>query len=707
MGWGYPNTIRWKFLIVMIIVAITPLIISAWLEIRSISNLGADIAAQSGKAINEQTRKALEETNRHYSEILEREANTIELVSRLHAMRVTRVLSSELDTSATMVEIPWFEGEATTKSTADDRENVTPSLDHQAMFAPPDARSELIDHQARKLLRLQPFYQTVRHQHGDLFYRQYVALESGLLSSFPNLTNLPKEFDVRKRAWYQLQKERQTLLWSPPHIDVVSGKEMVNVTMPILSPSGEFIGVSGIDIRLSSLLSALHLPARQQYNSRIFLAVVIEAENKPSISIISGSEESPGNNHWQQTSTSRTLILDQKQHLDTILADLLDGRSGFIRTSWQGQDYFCVYNPLRTNQSVLLTFVPAKNLLSPALQSARDALVSTERYVNTLLPFAALLTVIIVLIALIGSQRFVKPIKELVEAVNQVGNGNFDVRVNVKTGDELQQLGEAFNTVIPQLKEHTKVQEELSVARAVQQRLLPSSAPQFVGVEIAGRTLYADQTGGDYYDFLELNHHSTSRLGIVLGDVSGHGLAAALMMATVRALLHGSAHSIASPSAVLKHINENLASDLHAGQFMTLFYLQFDTADRSITWADAGHDPAIIYDPEQNEFSELAGEDIPLGVEPNWDYRHDSVTTLTSRSIVLLGTDGIWETKSPTGEHFGKARLRDTLRNLHALPVDEICDHILQALDDFRGASKQRDDVSIVIFRPQPSGATA
>ncbi|MEM7468865.1 MAG: SpoIIE family protein phosphatase, partial [Pseudomonadota bacterium] len=397
--------------------------------------------------------------------------------------------------------------------------------------------------------------------------------------------------------------------------------------------------------------------------------------------------------------TQQKLVFENDEQLNSILDDLKNNRSGNIRTRRNGRDYLALYEPLRAEQTLLMLFVPIENLIMPALQSAENALSSTDRYVNSLIPFSALLVAVIMFLAFVGSRRFVKPINDLVAAVNRVGEGDFSTRVAIKTGDEFEQLGNAFNALMPQLEEHTRVRQDLAVARAVQQRLLPEAPPDFPGIELAGHTLYAEQTGGDYYDFIPLDKSKGHRLGIVLGDVAGHGVASALMMASVRALLHGSVNTFSSPAATLNHINQNLADDLHAGQFMTLFYLIFDPQKKLLTWVDAGHDPAIIYSPRDDKISYLAGEDIPLGVDQDWLYKHDSETITKPDDIYMLGTDGLWETKSSAGEQFGKQRLENMLRQHHADPVATICQKVLDEIAQFRGDQHQQDDISLVIFR--------
>ena len=691
----------------MVAIAIVPLVISAWMEIRSVSKLGAELAAESGRTINERTRQSLQQSLHHLAETLNREASTAELIARLHAKQAIAALTNpDKQVLAPDSPVLWareFQQEHATDSyrIAGQADEIPINRNSHSIFIAGHDRTTAAVSLAQSLSALNRFYREVDRTHKALFHWQYVALENGLVATFPGHGNYPEDFDVRERDWYQAQKRTRSLLWSPLHTDVATGIAMINVTMPLLDDKGEFLGVSGIDVRLSSLLQSLQVPIKFEYNSEILLAALVPNTdtNSPELLIFAESENLRQQRHWRDKPQPQRLKLENPGQYSAIIKDLLAGRSGHARVTRSGRSYLCLYEMLGTQRGVLMMLVPIENLLDPALRSAKQALVSTERYVDSLIPFATLLIALIIVIAFVGSRRFVRPIKDLVAAAQKVGDGDFSVRVNVSSGDEFEQLGAAFNEMIPQLEEHTRVRQDLTVARAVQQRLLPDSAPEFPGIEITGHTLYADQTGGDYYDFIDLDDHGGRRLGIVLGDVAGHGIASALMMASVRALLHGSVQSLDSPSAVLKHINTNLADDLHAGQFMTLFYLVFDPAKRCLTWADAGHDPAIVYHPDNNEFSALSGDDIPLGVDSSWHYETDHVTHLQGDELVMLGTDGIWETKSPHGELFGKERLREILRTQHDKPVSIISAAILNAIAAFRGELDQQDDVSIVICK--------
>jgi serine phosphatase RsbU (regulator of sigma subunit) len=240
----------------------------------------------------------------------------------------------------------------------------------------------------------------------------------------------------------------------------------------------------------------------------------------------------------------------------------------------------------------------------------------------------------------------------------------------------------------------------LEVAEEVQQNLLPQNNPNIPGFDIAGASLYCDETGGDYYDFLKHSQDSSGRFSIVVGDVSGHGIEAALLMTTARALIRSEAFHSSNVSQVVNEVNRHLAFDVQdTGRFMTLFYLTCDPANRSLHWIRAGHDPAIFFDPATDTFEELHGPGLALGVDENWQYRENEKTGLAKGQVILIGTDGIWEARNPQGKLFGKAPIHDIIRQSAALSASQILDTIFEAWDLFKQGLRAEDDITLVVIK--------
>jgi phosphoserine phosphatase RsbU/P len=274
--------------------------------------------------------------------------------------------------------------------------------------------------------------------------------------------------------------------------------------------------------------------------------------------------------------------------------------------------------------------------------------------------------------------------------------------VRARTHDEIGELGNAFNKMVPQLQERIQIKQSLNVAREVQQHLLPSAPPKFRGFDVAGLSIYCDETGGDYFDYLDFSRNGCQRFGLALGDITGHGVAGALLMASARSLLRANVQTVDSLASLLNHVNQHLSTDVTGGRFMTLFCLLVDIEEQSIRWASAGHDPAIRYQPKTNSFDELLGGDLPLGIDPASAYHEYGPLNLRPEEVLVIGTDGIWEASNISGERFGKDRLRDVIRKYCTKTADQIANEISNAVTQFRGVRAQQDDITLIVLKVLP-----
>ena len=187
---------------------------------------------------------------------------------------------------------------------------------------------------------------------------------------------------------------------------------------------------------------------------------------------------------------------------------------------------------------------------------------------------------------------------------------------------------------------------------------------------------------------------------MVVADVSGHGVHAALLMASARAALRLRASLGGSLSAIVADVNRQFTEDVgDSGAFMTLFYLSVDGMRKTARWVRAGHDPAIYFDPASGRFEEFSGHGAPLGMEKGVLFEEQRRAGLKSGGMIFIGTDGIWETADPQGEMFGKQRLREILRTRHSDSAREIIQAVSQALEKHRQGLKPADDITMVVVK--------
>jgi len=254
--------------------------------------------------------------------------------------------------------------------------------------------------------------------------------------------------------------------------------------------------------------------------------------------------------------------------------------------------------------------------------------------------------------------------------------------------------------MISSLREGVRMREGLLIAKEVQQHFLPKNPPSITGLDIAGTAHFSDETGGDFYDFIDCDAPDCQLMTVVVGDVSGHGIGAALLMSAGRALTRQGAISADSAAQSVATANKHLARDIgDTGRFMTLFYVILDPVKRIAAWVNAGHQPPLIYNPATDDFSELKGEDIPLGVEESWQFHENYMNLPEPGQIILIGTDGIWEAHNQTGEMYGNKRLQQVIRNNSYKSAQEIIQAVVASVHEFSDMATQEDDVTLVVIK--------
>jgi sigma-B regulation protein RsbU (phosphoserine phosphatase) len=297
------------------------------------------------------------------------------------------------------------------------------------------------------------------------------------------------------------------------------------------------------------------------------------------------------------------------------------------------------------------------------------------------------------------SKNLTIPFTEIIQALRWVRNGCFDKKVRVTTNDEIGYTGDVINEMTEGLKERERLQQSLDIAMEVQQNLLPRDDPEIGGLDIAGTSIYCEETGGDYYDYLMTGENGQKKICVVVGDVADHGIPSALLMTTARAFLRQRTSRSGELDKVVSDVNRQLTRDVEdSGRFMTLFICEIDRHNQVLHWVNAGHDPAMIYNREVGTFEELVGNSLPLGVSETADYQKFD-KKITPGQIIMIGTDGIWESQSPQGEMFGKKRFKEIIRNNASRPAKDIIQAVIEEVDRFCHPLQKADDVTLVITK--------
>ncbi|HEV2233452.1 MAG TPA: SpoIIE family protein phosphatase [Terriglobia bacterium] len=302
-------------------------------------------------------------------------------------------------------------------------------------------------------------------------------------------------------------------------------------------------------------------------------------------------------------------------------------------------------------------------------------------------------------------------VDKLYRATEQVKVGDFSYRINLPAKDQLSALGEAFDGMASSVErllreslEKTRLEGELEIAREVQGQLFPQKAPEVPGLQLYGVCKPARVVSGDYYDFLPLGG---GRVGLVVGDISGKGISAALLMASVQSALHAqfydghaagdfSQASLVSSAEVVGRLNRQLFASTPTEKYATFFYAVYDGETRRLIYTNAGHPPPYYF--HRGKISRLVEGGTVVGLFEEAIYEQ-AVIQLEPGDVLLAFTDGITEPENSYGEEFGEGRLFDVAQRASICPPEELVEVIYRAVSDWTGSPDLQDDMTLMVAR--------
>ncbi len=257
-----------------------------------------------------------------------------------------------------------------------------------------------------------------------------------------------------------------------------------------------------------------------------------------------------------------------------------------------------------------------------------------------------------------------------------------------------------MSAIADEVAQRERLNREVEIAREVQERLFPQTLPPIIGIDYSGACRPALGVGGDYYDFLAL---PGGQLGIAIGDVSGKGIAAALMMASLQASLRGEAtRAPENLAALISNVNRLVYEASSSNRYATFFYGQYNPATRMLTYVNAGHNPPMLFHRSAQEWqiNRLETGGTVVGLLESFPYQQATVT-INPGDILIAFTDGISEAMNNADEEWGEQQLMETVKSCVGLSPSEIIARIMQAADTFVAGAKQHDDMTLVVLCAQ------
>ncbi len=339
--------------------------------------------------------------------------------------------------------------------------------------------------------------------------------------------------------------------------------------------------------------------------------------------------------------------------------------------------------------------------VSYSLLDARIA--KTYKQIGLLLAIGILFGV---LVAVLISQKFSKPIRDLTKGASEIADGNFDHRVHIHSEDEMGMLSNTFNQMAKDLKRSTKalvykerVAKELEIAKAIQEDIIPKELPKLEGLDIAASVQPAAEIGGDCYDFIELDEHRTL---MYLGDVTGHGVPAGLLVSVANAIIYAYSH-LKEIMQIMVKTNAILQAKSQANMFITLAMLSWNGKTKKMDYISAGHEKILHYKADKKEIIELESGGIALGMVPDCSklLKKHPIDLKKGDSIIVY-SDGIPEAWGNKKDQYGMARLRRVFLDAvehHGKTAEEIRTTIIEDLTSFMGKTPQADDITLMVVK--------
>lgn len=546
----------------------------------------------------------------------------------------------------------------------------------------------------------------------------YIASSSGPVLFFPWTPRIESSFDARIRGWYQEALSHEGIVWSDPYVDALGNGLTITCSKRLDNPEQNLTWVIGADITIETI------------NYRIITTQLGEDGYAFLINqkgdVISRPGLSAGSTRWDESYNTENFLESSNSDLRNITRDMIAGLSGVTRCRFMEGEKYIAYAPVKSVGWSIGLVVPVEDIIAPAQITSgviRNASEETHAHITEQMVFLQhVLTVSFILlffgviaIAIFFSRFITEPLRILSEGVKKIGSGDLQTSVDITSGDEFEDLAGTFNRMTADLRnyilelrrttaEKERFTRELEIAQGIQQSFLPDTIPEIPGIELAVFSSPALEVGGDFYDFIPVGD---DEWGLVIADVSGKGVPAALFMALSRTLIRVSTTWKSDPASAITEANSLICRDSKTSMFVTLFYLVIDSQKRELTYVNAGHNPPLMLTREKkNDITLLKAEGIALGIIDGIDL--GSVTVrLKEGDLVALYTDGITEAMNGAGEEYGMDRFSEILLKCRDKKPDEMIEDIRASVKEFTGTTPQSDDITLILIKAgQGMGAT-
>jgi sigma-B regulation protein RsbU (phosphoserine phosphatase) len=538
----------------------------------------------------------------------------------------------------------------------------------------------------------------------------YIGTGSGLFRVYP-WSGVPETYDPRDRPWYVRAVKEGKPGWTDPYVDAAGKGLMITCSAPVRGPGGAIMGVVAADVGLEVI-------------SRDIIGTQV---GKTGYAFLTGTDGkvlarpglTQGDLRWDETYRTESLLLSENYELKQVGLAMAFGLSGVQRCQLEDSDKFIAFAPIPSTGWEVGIVLPVDEILAPAhttgagIERTTDAI--REKVIRQrddtrgvfILVFVVLLAAVAV-IAWLLSRRISRPILALNTGARAIGTGNLDYHFSIRTGDEIEDLAGAFNKMTADLKQRLRelqettsakerIESELRVANEIQTTMLPRLFPPFPDrkeIDIYATMKPAREVGGDLYDFF---FTGPDHLCLVVGDVCGKGIPAALFMAISRTLIKTEAQRGLSPGEVLAHVNDTLAPDNDASMFLTVFCALLNVRTGELVVASGGHNPPLLSNRGGFDFMGVP-KGVPVGPVEGSRYP-EKIFHLTPGESLFIYTDGVTEAADRLNLLYSEQRLQTRLGQLAGGDSTALIRGVMADLETFTAGAEQSDDITMLAVR--------
>ena len=494
-------------------------------------------------------------------------------------------------------------------------------------------------------------------------------------------------YDYHYMDWYQIPKLLDKPYWSEPYYDDGGGNMMMTTySKPLYDKDGKMYAIITADLSLEWLTELVGGIKAFENSYNLMVSRNASYIVHPNRDLI-----------LNETLFSSTYG-DTDESLKKMQKDILEGNSGEVLRIMQGSKFFVFYSPVETTQWTV-AIVCAMSELHKDAKLLRNMLI--------VLGIIALL--LMIALSYKGIRKVVAPIEDFSDVAKKIATGKFDVELpNITSQDELKELHDSFEYLqqslvkyIEELKDTTanqeRIESELRIASSIQMGMLPKQFPAFPernDISLWAKLVPAKEVGGDLYDFFI----EDEKLYFIIGDVSGKGVPASLVMAVTCRLFRSVASHLKKPADIISSLNDSIADGNDSNMFCTAFLGVLDLKTGHLEYCNAGHNAPLVIAPDGNVSPMDIVPNLPLGLFSGFPYEGQE-TTIERQTMLYMFTDGVNEAENINNELLGDEKIFEMLKNNASLEPGDIIDVTFEQIRRHADGAEQSDDITVMCFK--------